>query len=168
MSGKNENYKHTLWTNLRAYCFAAAAILPPGLMPLFSISSPSFLIGIPSMYSMTRAFLQSKDNTRKQTKNSFTLDKSDRVKGHCQYSRQEFYFVPSWYLGIGTKKMQISKKTYCFFMHRVIMINMRNLLTVNIHYNIIPTDQVVCSRKTQRKEINKDTQRPNSASLEAP
>lgn len=44
--------------NRRAYCFAAAASLPAGLMPLFAISSSSFIMGIPLIYSITRTFLQ--------------------------------------------------------------------------------------------------------------
>lgn len=48
---------HTLWDNVKAYCFAAAAILPRGFIPLFAISSPRFMIGIPSIYSITKTLL---------------------------------------------------------------------------------------------------------------
>lgn len=41
----------------KPYCFAAAAILPLGLMPLLAISSPRFRIGIPTIYSMTKTLL---------------------------------------------------------------------------------------------------------------
>lgn len=40
-----------------AYCFASAANLPPGSMPLFAISSPRFIIGIPSINSIAKTFL---------------------------------------------------------------------------------------------------------------
>lgn len=48
---------HTLRDSLDAYCFAAAAILPPGFIPLFAISSPRLRIGIPSIYSITKTLL---------------------------------------------------------------------------------------------------------------
>lgn len=53
--------RHNLSRKSKAYCFAAAATLPPGLMPLLAISSPSFMIGIPLIYSITRTFLQKKN-----------------------------------------------------------------------------------------------------------
>ena len=55
---------HTLRDSLDAYCFAAAAILPPGFIPLFAISSPRLRIGIPSIYSITKTLLTKQRNTR--------------------------------------------------------------------------------------------------------
>ncbi|KAF5773386.1 hypothetical protein HanXRQr2_Chr13g0588051 [Helianthus annuus] len=41
-----------------AYCFAAAASLPSGFIPLFMISSLRFRIGIPSIYSIANTLLR--------------------------------------------------------------------------------------------------------------
>lgn len=49
------NGKHTL--EKKAYSFAIDAILPPGSMPLFAISLPKFIIGVPSTNSITNTFL---------------------------------------------------------------------------------------------------------------
>ena len=51
------------------YCFAAAAILPSGFMPLFAISSPRLRIGIPSIYSITKALLIKPKKKRKAKNN---------------------------------------------------------------------------------------------------
>jgi hypothetical protein len=47
--------KHT--PEKKAYCFAIDAIFPPGSMPLFAISLPKFIIGVPSMNSITNTSL---------------------------------------------------------------------------------------------------------------
>lgn len=61
--GQGDWELHTLRENQGAYCFAAAASLPLGLMPLFAISSPRFRIGIPSIYSITKTLLTKQRNT---------------------------------------------------------------------------------------------------------
>lgn len=57
-----EKGPHNIVNSLDAYCFAAAAILPPGFIPLFAISSPRFRIGIPSIYSITKNLLTKQRN----------------------------------------------------------------------------------------------------------
>ena len=52
------NGKYTL--DKKAYCFAIDAILPPGSMPLFAISLPKFIIGVPSTNSITNTSLTAK------------------------------------------------------------------------------------------------------------
>jgi hypothetical protein len=48
-----------------AYCFAIVAILPPGSMPLLAISLPRFIIGVPSMNSITKTSLTKQRNKKK-------------------------------------------------------------------------------------------------------